>query len=473
MRRRLLYTLTLGLIVLLALVALFLSQRPLAYGDTVRGVLDDNNFFDDYWLESKEGDVISVEMKRVHGNLNPGIRLYDSNGKAIAHSEHNGGGRNALLRRFRIPSDGSFYIHALRNAAGETGEYEPTLTSSETIRVDSLCSLDDAISAANKDQAVGNCPTGNGPDIVVLMTDTELPAELPSITSTITILGGGYTISSGGAYRIFYVEDTAALSMDNVILANGRGEYVDLDGFVLGDGGAIVNWGELIISNSTIRHNSAVFAGGAIANYSEGSITIGHSRIHGNAGEESGGAIVNYIHGNVTITDSIISDNSASFSGGAMFNNGQLSIRNCDITGNSAKRGFGGAIVNNTKATIISSRFTGNSTADDGGAIGSWGELSISDSDFSNNRARDDGGAITSWGELNITSSNFNGNSAGDGGGAIDSSGQLTVTASVFTDNSAKNGGGAIDNYTEDGFTIIDSIFSNNTPVDIYPESSE
>ena len=151
-RKRLVYSLLLVVVMLLAWVALLQIRRPLSYGDSVSGALDDSNFFDDFAFDSKSGDVINIEMKRVSGNLVPAILLYDSSGAPVAHSENRGNGSYAMLQNYRIPTE-TFHIHALRNAVGESGEYELTLSSAGAIKVDSLCSAD-AISAANQDRAV-------------------------------------------------------------------------------------------------------------------------------------------------------------------------------------------------------------------------------------------------------------------------------------------------------------------------------
>ena len=68
-----------------------------------------------------------------------------------------------------------------------------------------VCTLADRILAANTNQAVGNCPAGSNHDIITITEDITLRVTLPPITGTITIDGGGHTISGGKMSRIFVV----------------------------------------------------------------------------------------------------------------------------------------------------------------------------------------------------------------------------------------------------------------------------
>ena len=57
------------------------------------------------------------------------------------------------------------------------------------------CSLADHIRSANTNTAVAGCPTGTSHDIITITEDITLSEPLPQITGTITIEGGGHTIS--------------------------------------------------------------------------------------------------------------------------------------------------------------------------------------------------------------------------------------------------------------------------------------
>ena len=229
------------------------------------------------------------------------------------------------------------------------------------IRLSSSCSLADAIIAANHDRPEGDCPAGRGADTIALTQDITLQAELPVITSDITIEGNGYTISGDNRYRIFF-NAGGGLTINDLTMTKG-----DVD--------------------------------------------------------ESGGAIVNGGDGELSISDSSFSGNSAENSG-AIFNVGELIISDSSFSDNNSAEGGGGAIVNggDGELSIVNSSFSGNS-AEIGGAIFNVGELSIGSSSFSGNSADIWGGAIYNWeeGELSMVNSII----AGDGEDACYSRGEL------------------------------------------------
>ena len=69
----------------------------------------------------------------------------------------------------------------------------------------SVCTLADHIRSANTNTAVGFCPAGTSHDIITIAEDITLSEPLPPITGTITIEGGGHTISGDNQFRIFDV----------------------------------------------------------------------------------------------------------------------------------------------------------------------------------------------------------------------------------------------------------------------------
>ena len=224
------------------------------------------------------------------------------------------------------------------------------------ITLNSRCTLTDAIIAANSDQAEGGCPAGSGADTITLSQDITLRAELPAITSEITIEGSGYTISGDNRYRIFY-NDGGALTINNLTMTKGRVE------------------GEMIINaDRSLKNTTANPIGGAIVNW-KGMLAISGSRFIGNSANW-GGAIDN--GGELSITNSVLNGNSADDAGGAIFNDeGTLNIINSSFSGNSA--GWGGAIRNWGELSITNSAFSGNWAGLAGGAVANWmpGELSI------------------------------------------------------------------------------------------------
>src|SRR5439155_24090265 len=159
----------------------------------------------------------------------------------------------------------------------------------DVIANDGVCTLREAITAANTDTASGatpgECPAGSGADTI------NVPDNVPNgiytltianvggvpedgnasgdldITSDVTINGaGGTTIiqacdSSGGpctgAERVFDIFASSNVTISGVTVQNGS--------YPAGTGGGIVNGGTLALTDSTVMNNSASVAGG-IAN---------------------------------------------------------------------------------------------------------------------------------------------------------------------------------------------------------------
>ena len=150
----------------------------------------------------------------------------------------------------------------------------------QAIVVDGDCALADAVTAANTDRASGGCLGGNGADTIELGMDIALESNLPSVSSGITIDGGGRSISGENSYRIFEVAAGGNLTLYDLTLRNGKTEE---------RGGAIYNKGALSAINSEFRDNSADGDGGAIFN--DGSLIVLGSAFRDNTAGGSGGAI--------------------------------------------------------------------------------------------------------------------------------------------------------------------------------------
>ena len=335
------------------------------------------------------------------------------------------------------------------------------------ITVDENCSLADAIKGANTDEAVGNCPAGDGVDVINLAEEVILGAELPHIASTIIVKGNNHRISGEGAHRIFYVLESGMLRIESLSISNGHAsEFTLPDGNTVQVGGGIYNEGILIVTDSNFRGNSTNQGGGAIYNNSgvlavshstfsdnssagaaaaiysdgssDGSLLVVDCLFNGNSATKSGGAIYAYFGRTVSISHSTFSNNSAS-TGGAIYGYyGNLTIRSSTFTQNSAKNG--GAIFNNGESRIGGSTFTQNLGLLAEGAIYNIDELAVEQSTFSKNLAFE-GGVVYNKGKLLLRRSAFGGNSADTSGGAIFNHMDLSVINSSYTENQAYLGG--------------------------------
>lgn len=141
--------------------------------------------------------------------------------------------------------------------------------------------------------------------------------------------------------------------------------------------------------------------------------------------------------------------------GGAIYNNGNLTIQNCNFKNNSATSG--GAIYSGTTANlnIYSSTFEDNVVTNKGGAVFSYSYVGIYDSTFLRNKGTgtySTGGSIYIDGNSNkysvLNRNIFKDTSVARQGGALYLS-YVNVTNCIFenastTDTGSSNGGGAI-----------------------------
>ena len=215
------------------------------------------------------------------------------------------------------------------------------------------CTLADHIRSANTNTAVGDCPAGTSHDVIFITEDITLGESLPPITGTITIEGGGNTISGDGKFRIFHVNG-GNLTINSLTMTDGRSDDT---------GGALIlrNHGRATVNDSAFLSNSAL-DGGAIHTYWPGTrLSVNGSRFVGNRSRWGGGAIQMW-GGVVSIRNSSFVENSAGGSGGAIDigEGDEITITNSTFAGNAASRG--GAIggghlpITLTHVTMINNR---------------------------------------------------------------------------------------------------------------------
>jgi hypothetical protein len=153
--------------------------------------------------------------------------------------------------------------------------------------------------------------------------------------------------------------------------------------------------------------------------------------------------------------------------------------------------GYGGAILNFGTLTLSGCTLggstpvgpwdlVGNQSANSGGAIANFGTMTVSGCNVSNNSADGavvrsmpaaGGGGIYNAGTMTISGSYVQNNSApdpgGEGGGILNL-GTLTVSGSHVVSDSATSGGGIYNAETAAALTVLDSIFSGNSPDNIH-----
>ncbi|MBI5878311.1 MAG: hypothetical protein HZB53_11730 [Chloroflexi bacterium] len=284
-----------------------------------------------------------------------------------------------------------------------------------------------------------------------------------TVTREAMLYGGGrITLDGGGASRLLYVSPGASLSLAGLTLANassagGCGAAVHSEGSLSlvdvtvrdshaltgTDCGVIAAFGELLIANSVIVHNTAVVSGTL---YLDGAARalIADSRLEGNAAAY-GGAVYVGAGAAVTITNSRLLGNTAGdindpvFSvggaGGAIFNAGIAHLSGVTVTGNTARYN-GGGIDNPGRLTLKRSTIEGNNSLNNGGGLHSTGSAALDASLVALNSAYAYGSGICAYGPLTVTrtliANNFSAIAAGIYAG---SGAQVYVSGSVLMDN--------------------------------------
>lgn len=251
-------------------------------------------------------------------------------------------------------------------------------TTADSLTVDGLCSLREAIINANNDNLANpDCAAGSGQDTITfasgILTITPTSA-LPNLSDVdpLTIDGAGVvTVSGNGSYRIFTVNSGAALTLIGLTIANGNAGS--------NFGGAIYSEGTLIVQNSTFTGNTARF-GGAILSWG-GSTTIDSSTFTENSGLEGGGTLLFTNSGTHSVTNSLLFDNLCynlsnqhGSGGGIQTENGTtVTISNVTLANNTAggasDDGGGGLMVYGGNVTVVNSTVYGNTSASVGGGI--------------------------------------------------------------------------------------------------------
>ncbi|MGH8502615.1 MAG: choice-of-anchor Q domain-containing protein [Gammaproteobacteria bacterium] len=327
--------------------------------------------------------------------------------------------RRDLQRRWKRSLAGV----ALLLALGQT----PALAA--TISVRGGCSLADAITAANTDNAIGGCTAGSGADTLVLtpgsthtLTAVNNPTYggngLPVVTSVITIAGNGSTIQRSPVtgtpeFRLLFVADTGRLALQGLTLTNGNAKY--------GGSAVATRAGTVTITNCTITGNTTPGRGGGLRAFYGSTVKITNSTVSGNTAGVRGGGM--YSRGTVSFTNSTVSGNTAGFDAGGVYNfRGSLTFTNSTVSGNSAVVNAGGVWNIGGRATLTNSTISGNSTGNNGGGLtNSSGIMSLINSTLSGNTAGR-GGGVHSGGRYGDVRSDvvlfrtlISGNTAGKG----------------------------------------------------------
>lgn len=343
-----------------------------------------------------------------------------------------------------------------QGCADDIGAFETEGAGPPNARINGVdCNLIDAINVANvKPNA----------DTITLTSDITLTAVnnsgrfgsngLPVISSAIVIEGANHTIhraSGAPTFRLFEVVATGDLTLNQTMLTGGNAAREAVGG-QRGFGGAIINAGNLTVSNSILSGNQSAYSGGAINNI--GMLTVTLSSLSSNtASNNGGGAIRN--DGVATVTNSTLSGNTSLDGGGAIYNYSTLHVANSTINNNTAS--YAGGIYNSSVLTLENSTLSGNTTTGNGGALynAGWknGVSTVNHSTLTGNTAAA-GGAMynASDGTIHLNTSIVSGNTAGDGA-EINNAGAITGNTNLLGESS-KDNAAAMVGFTPDASDI-------------------
>ncbi len=206
-----------------------------------------------------------------------------------------------------------------------------------------VCTLADHIRSANTNTSVGFCPAGTSHDIITITEDITLDERLPPISGTITIEGGGHTISGDYRFPIFLV-DGGKLTINRLMLTKGydrdraNANWVS-DGALQIKGGA-----EVVVNDSIFSLHYSRQPGGAIR-VTQSKLTVNNSSFIKNRAPGTGGAI--YLLQSVAVVRNSSFVGNVSESGGTIGVDLSVTLHVTNSTFSDNSAGRGGAIAMN------------------------------------------------------------------------------------------------------------------------------
>lgn len=270
---------------------------------------------------------------------------------------------------------------------------------------DGQVTLREAIEAANTNTSVDGSVAGEaGPTVDTIEFQSDLRGTIIlqgrrlEIRDDLILAGLGadvLTIDAMGNSQVIFTTGTETdVTIDSLKLRQGLGDR----------GGGVENFNARVtISNSEISGSLSRSFGAGIANGSAGRMTVVDSLIRNNfsvtQSYTSGGGVANF--GKITIARTTIEANTAQAGGGVLNFQGEATITDSTISGNTAFEFGGGAENLFGKLEIVNSTISGN-TATMGGGIYNQGTplLTVTNSTIVGNRADYQGLGVGSGGGL-------------------------------------------------------------------------
>jgi CSLREA domain-containing protein len=341
-------------------------------------------------------------------------------------------------------------------------------TTDDVVADDGLCSLREAIIAANNGASFSNCPLGSAPYTIEFAPALPTPATFTltlsgagedaglagdlDLSGAFTITGAGVDstiIDGNGEDRVLHIHPAANISITGITIRNGN------PGVAANGGGiAIEQTGRLTLNSAAVSNNTAVFGGGA---YNLGRLTMNDNTVSTN----QGGGLYNN-GGLLTLNNVQVLENTQGFgivneqSGFLQYNSGEV-----------RQNGSGGVLNNSSTAELTGLTIAGHSNGSGLYNKGSGNTtLMIKNSTINNNSATSGAGLLNASASAKATIENtrFSANIASVNGGGISNSGILTLKNSVVDNNQARTGGGI--DHQGLSFLAQNVTISGNTAID-------
>ena len=308
--------------------------------------------------------------------------------------------------------------------------------------------IDASRTALATDQRGVARPQGNVPDIGAFELQSTTPGETASLVVTtlsdVTASDGQTSLREAINYANFKAGADTVTFADNVRGTLGIGSQLPLltdDISIRGPGARV-----LTVDGGGAARLLRIRAG---ANVSISDITLSGGNPSVSNGDGRGGALLN--EGDLTLRQVALTGNSASQGGGLSNFNGSATLIGCLLSGNKASSNGGGFDNFNGRVTVINCTISGNRTSSNGGGFttsGATGNVSLDSVTITGNSVPFDengAGAQLSGGELRIHNSILFGNGVRVGdirqlGGTLNSRG-YNIIGGANTSGGTRNNG--------------------------------
>lgn len=91
-----------------------LAPEAISSGQTVEGVINDNQVARYFTFNAAQHDLVTVSMDQTSGQLDAYLKIVNAGGEVLFEDDDGGSGRNSRITEFRVPEPGIYTIVATR-----------------------------------------------------------------------------------------------------------------------------------------------------------------------------------------------------------------------------------------------------------------------------------------------------------------------------------------------------------------------